>query len=1450
MKKFRQFLIILLSVVMVTSIAPVGMAWALEADQNTEVTEVPANAGTSDEVSTEQENSPSMEENEPSDTAVEESTEDVTDGESVTLNEDLLEESGDEGSEEINIMESDNGEVTEVVLNEGTITGTATPDDDYDLATVRYNWEETVDDAVSEHHDYVDYEAMTKKENSYSFSFDVPENAENLSITASFFNTKVWDGAVDISWYDPSKKEFNIYTPAQLAGLAAIVNGTVDLDVTKGCERIDDGFAHMQDGIERHKFHTEGDMIKGDAAQYLIVEEWGADLTSEHGGGTRDVVYRLPKVRKSSAIASDDLYNDFRYRTVNIMADMNMNKAEMNFAPIGGKYSIQRDQQGEFTIDTRFQGILDGNGHNVDLYVNCNIDKNFAYSMCIGFVGYLGGGVDFDKGYPKDCKITYAKTWVPTVRNLVVSGEVYGRRLTGGIVGHMGQTADGCLIENCANKADVTTTDMRGCAGIVGAAWGIGTVRNCYNTGDMDAQMDEVGGIVGSNGYEHEGLSIYNCYNVGTITEKDEYCGKEIGYDGGGYAPYSINNCYYIKPAEVKEGMTGYRAGLNYRCIENNVVAMPAAEMKTQDMCDKLNANGSLFVHDDSINDGYPCLYFESGSSHADSYNVSVKSTTNGSVTADRTGSVPFGTTITLSAESDDGYYLDSYTVNGKTITGDFYTVTEDIEISGTFTEIVPVKVVFDKSDTSTFRSNVVKLYDAATKSDVEEILNDGDTVIMGDRIKITGVLVEGAEPADKTLEFTGDFENTTILNKSTVKKVINRSNQYEVTGKGDITFRLQPSTRGKTWYSIADTSWYNKTDKVFTVNTAAELAGIARLLYDYDEELEDSEDTNYQGDLFEGKTIKLGSDIDLTNPEDPTVRRNWMYAGMLINPFKGTFDGQGHTISNLNRHFNMYDHTDGGYGGLFVATDGATIKNLTISGTFDGGTTYTGAFVGKATDTTIENCINKMNILESRYSGGIVGTSRGKTIIKDCSNEGVVSGYVQLGGIVGVADAPATSEDEVLSISGCTNSGEVVTGVLNKGDQQGQYFTTNETCMGGILGYASSAATVNITDCGNTGTVLGHMSTKATNKQNAVGGIVAYSAGKLNVTRAYNVGSVIASGYAVSLGGIAGYLGNSTGKESLVSCYNIGKLHSDAASDKAVIGGIANTYRASTIKNCYNAGTIDISSGGYTDNCGGFSGVQLTANMSNNYCLDTVGYTDEDAVGGNATVVSKAELEGLAEKLGTDYAENDKAVLDCFFPVFPWQIEGYVPKVGTVTLSSVKASTTTSISLTWKLSTGVASKYYIYTSTDGKKFSYLKSTTLKSYKHTVKPGTKHYYYIVPVFTAAGVDYKGTKSKTLSATTGLNKPTISRITNLKGRKAKITWKKDTNVSGYEVYYSTKKTSGFKKASTIKKYYTVSYTKKSLKKKKTYYFKIRSYKKIGTTTIRSAYSSVKSVKIKK
>lgn len=92
--------------------------------------------------------------------------------------------------------------------------------------------------------------------------------------------------------------------------------------------------------------------------------------------------------------------------------------------------------------------------------------------------------------------------------------------------------------------------------------------------------------------------------------------------------------------------------------------------------------------------------------------------------------------------------------------------------------------------------------------------------------------------------------------------------------------------------------------------------------------------------------------------------------------------------------------------------------------------------------------------------------------------------------------------------------------------------------------------------------------------------------------------------------------------------------------------------------------------------------------------------------------------------------------------------------------------------------------------------------------------------------------------------------TLTTAKNLSGRKAQITWKKNGYVTGYEIQYSVNKNfrSGSKK--TVPGASKTKYTLTKLQKNKTYYVRIRTYKKSGTKKYYSSWSKVKAVRIRK
>lgn len=107
--------------------------------------------------------------------------------------------------------------------------------------------------------------------------------------------------------------------------------------------------------------------------------------------------------------------------------------------------------------------------------------------------------------------------------------------------------------------------------------------------------------------------------------------------------------------------------------------------------------------------------------------------------------------------------------------------------------------------------------------------------------------------------------------------------------------------------------------------------------------------------------------------------------------------------------------------------------------------------------------------------------------------------------------------------------------------------------------------------------------------------------------------------------------------------------------------------------------------------------------------------------------------------------------------------------------------------------------------------------------------------------------YSGTLRKTFTIQPA--KVTISKVTNVKGKKAKVTWKKVTKAQGYEICYAknSKFTSG-KKTVTV----GAKTTAKTISKlsKKTYYVRVRAYTKVSGKKIYGSWSMTKKVKIKK
>lgn len=88
------------------------------------------------------------------------------------------------------------------------------------------------------------------------------------------------------------------------------------------------------------------------------------------------------------------------------------------------------------------------------------------------------------------------------------------------------------------------------------------------------------------------------------------------------------------------------------------------------------------------------------------------------------------------------------------------------------------------------------------------------------------------------------------------------------------------------------------------------------------------------------------------------------------------------------------------------------------------------------------------------------------------------------------------------------------------------------------------------------------------------------------------------------------------------------------------------------------------------------------------------------------------------------------------------------------------------------------------------------------------------------------------------------------LKNKKGKKMVVSWKKVRDAAGYQIQYSTSKKMKAAKKVTVKKASKTKMTITKLKKKKRYYVRIRSYKKVGAKKMYSSWSKIKKVKITK
>ncbi len=190
-------------------------------------------------------------------------------------------------------------------------------------------------------------------------------------------------------------------------------------------------------------------------------------------------------------------------------------------------------------------------------------------------------------------------------------------------------------------------------------------------------------------------------------------------------------------------------------------------------------------------------------------------------------------------------------------------------------------------------------------------------------------------------------------------------------------------------WDGTADTSWYVEGESAFTIDSAEELAGVSKLSLE-------------ENVTFDGVTLRLTRDIDLDGHKWTPIRT-----------FDGTFEGQGHTVSNM--YVEEKDAVSGFFGYL---SGGALVKDLTVADAEvvvppTNGYFYQGVFAGWANNASVINCGTSGSLTVDASAsdvpsvGGFIGSCKGNTSLRNCWSFVDVKATstekpVMLGGMVG----------------------------------------------------------------------------------------------------------------------------------------------------------------------------------------------------------------------------------------------------------------------------------------------------------------------------------------------------------------------------------------------------------------------------------------------------------------
>ena len=694
-------------------------------------------------------------------------------------------------------------------------------------------------------------------------------------------------------------------------------------------------------------------------------------LPTLDGAGTSENPY---------VIANEDDYKTFVYE--NYFNEAARSAYYKITADLGAEDSPLRLYAGK-TAATAFAGTIDGNGKTICIDLGANAG--------VGFIGYAAGA---------------------TITDLTVGGKVEYTASGSGAGGLVGAVlyAGGKVttLSNCVNEAIITANGGGNAGGMIGRSTGNISIVGGSNGGTVNAGANYVGGAVGYvlrqdanvpavaiSDFTNEGkitaasnaggllgrsdgcnVTIINCANNGEVATTAKYVGGAVGYiiNSGEYVP-SLTITDFTNGGKIT-GATGV----------GGVVGLIHSDTKAATHALRYVKNTGEIVGENEVG--------------------GIVGTIGGQKFTDLTIEYIAAGYDAGGIETPVGKNPDNATKLVKTCKEHSFKETSHVA--------------------ATCAGNGYDLYTCAVCGQTEK-RNEVPA------LPHTSKAVAEVAASYATAGVKAHYACSVCKKHFTDSACKNEIADYEAWKAGDGKIAAEK-----------DDETYGTAEKPYSIANAADYKAFAAAVNG--------------GNNMSGKYAKLTADIG--SAEDPITS---VIGNENAARFSGTLDGNGKTV------YVTLTATNGV--GVVGYSGGATVLNLTVQGTITcsgdgmgaGGIVGTPVYASGAV-TTVKNCVNEATVKNTHATrgnaGGIVGRSSANLLIENCVNKGEVSTTAKYaGGILGYSYN--ASEAPSVTIKNCRNEGAI----------------SGKTGIGGIVGILlgnTSTKAQTVEDVTNTGTVEG----------------------------------------------------------------------------------------------------------------------------------------------------------------------------------------------------------------------------------------------------------------------------------------------------------------------------------------------------------------------------------------